>query len=797
MGDLVITEQAVDDFDNAVGSPFQYIRIAAPTDFEFKANAGNISFTGAADITATPIADAPIITVFAAFLEVRFKVNDESEINSLTIENLQVRAVNAQNSGIMNNITSPSGTNAIPLGLSFGNLASIESPTINTQPTTELICQGENGSLMVVASGSGLSYQWQRDAGSGFENIDILTDGAIYSNFNSAALQIINAPNTINGYSYQVVITGACLPLLISDVTNVGITPTPVSPSTTNQTQTICENEAIALPVASGSGGTYSWYADASLNTLLTTGATPSAADLGFDNTTAGTTIVYLTETTGPLSCESPATVVTLNVKALPNNTLAVTTSSTAVCDGGSLIFTIASSQSGVNYQLFDESNNPVSNTFGGNGGNLSFPTYALNFASLGSSEDITVRAANSSTSCQDNLTAVQTLTIAENPTTAIAGTDINQCANASFNLSANTPTTGSGLWTVVSGSATIASPTVANTAVNGVPAGTSATLRWTISNGTCAASFDELVLTNKVAPIFDPVPANISICTGELVNISFSTISGTDNITWSANNALAGNTLSGAANLNFIAGSNNSGSDVLTTVTVSASNSICTSPTVTTFTIRLHPTPDIISFFPPTDVCQDETTTDLNALGLNANPAGGTFTFSGAGVTGSNFDATAVGLGVHEIDVTYQTANSCTITERINLLNIIAPPTADAGTATDEVCVNTTYTVADAAVTNSAGILWTHDGSGALSDETTTAPIYTPALADAGSTVTLTLTVSGNGSCADATDTKVLTITTAPTADAGAATDEVCVNTTYTVADAAVTNSAGILWST
>ena len=65
--------------------------------------------------------------------------------------------------------------------------------------------------------------------------------------------------------------------------------------------------------------------------------------------------------------------------------------------------------------------------------------------------------------------------------------------------------------------------------------------------------------------------------------------------------------------------------------------------------------------------------------------------------------------------------------------------------------------------MTNSAGILWTHDGSGSLVDATTTTPTYTPAAGDAGSVVTLTLTVSGSGSCADAVDLKEIQINPNP----------------------------------
>ncbi|MBL7939927.1 MAG: gliding motility-associated C-terminal domain-containing protein [Flavobacteriales bacterium] len=73
----------------------------------------------------------------------------------------------------------------------------------------------------------------------------------------------------------------------------------------------------------------------------------------------------------------------------------------------------------------------------------------------------------------------------------ANAGPDQNLCTNpstvfGSTTLAANAATApGTGTWTVVSGSATIATPGSPTTAVSNIPVGTT-TLRWTINNGPC-----------------------------------------------------------------------------------------------------------------------------------------------------------------------------------------------------------------------------------------------------------------------------------------------------------------------
>ncbi|WP_173003154.1 Ig-like domain-containing protein [Chitinophaga sp. SYP-B3965] len=80
-------------------------------------------------------------------------------------------------------------------------------------------------------------------------------------------------------------------------------------------------------------------------------------------------------------------------------------------------------------------------------------------------------------------------------PSVANAGADKTQYNSGAFVMTANTPTVGVGTWTVVTGSATIANPNAPNSNITIAP-NTTATLRWTISNGNCTASTDDVTLT-------------------------------------------------------------------------------------------------------------------------------------------------------------------------------------------------------------------------------------------------------------------------------------------------------------
>jgi hypothetical protein len=80
------------------------------------------------------------------------------------------------------------------------------------------------------------------------------------------------------------------------------------------------------------------------------------------------------------------------------------------------------------------------------------------------------------------------------NPTPANAGTDITQCGSTTFALSANSPSVGTGAWSVVSGSASLSNASLYNTNAT-LTSGSSAVLRWTITNGACS-SYDDVEIT-------------------------------------------------------------------------------------------------------------------------------------------------------------------------------------------------------------------------------------------------------------------------------------------------------------
>ncbi|MDR7372886.1 gliding motility-associated C-terminal domain-containing protein [Flavobacterium aquidurense] len=94
-----------------------------------------------------------------------------------------------------------------------------------------------------------------------------------------------------------------------------------------------------------------------------------------------------------------------------------------------------------------------------------------------------------------------------QNPTTANAGADQTgaaTCGLTTVTLAGNTPTVGTGKWTIISGvGGSFASDTNRTTTFSGI-AGMTYTLRWTISNGSCVVSDDVIIKFNQ-----NPTTAN------------------------------------------------------------------------------------------------------------------------------------------------------------------------------------------------------------------------------------------------------------------------------------------------
>ncbi len=173
------------------------------------------------------------------------------------------------------------------------------------------------------------------------------------------------------------------------------------------------------------------------------------------------------------------------------------------------------------------------------------------------------------------------------------------------------------------------------------------------------------------------------------------------------------------------------------------------------------------ITFNAPSEICNDSGLLNLLTM-VTVNPMGGTLTFNGPGVIGTDLNPAGL-VGPIDIQVTYS-LNSCVRVETLTL-NFNDAATVDAGPdqlvcATDPVMLN--GTIGGGATSG----LWTTTGTGTFNDDTNPSAIYTPSNDDiTGGSVILTLITNdpdATGPCSVQSSSLTITFNPAAVVDAG-----------------------------
>ena len=121
----------------------------------------------------------------------------------------------------------------------------VKSPTITTQPSSTVVCQGSTASIKVTmnsGSSTPLTYQWQENTGSGFTNI---TSGSPYTIAVGTYTSTLDIDGTkpLGTYTYQCIISNSCGTVTTGIVT-VSVTSIPAND--------LCSN-ASAIVIDAGS----------------------------------------------------------------------------------------------------------------------------------------------------------------------------------------------------------------------------------------------------------------------------------------------------------------------------------------------------------------------------------------------------------------------------------------------------------------------------------------------------------------------------------------------------------------
>jgi hypothetical protein len=403
----------------------------------------------------------------------------------------------------------------------------VNSPAaITTQPTTQVVCAGNNATFTVAATGAGLGYQWQLNTGSGFANVAGAT---------AASLSVTGVTLGQSGHQYQVIVTGSCGSPVTSSVATLtvgnsaAITGQPVS-------QIVCvgANPVNFSVTATGSSLTYQWQVNTGTGFTDIAGATATTYNAG-PATAAMNGYQYRVNV---FSC-TPTPIVSNTVTLTVNILAAIATDpvDAVLCAGGNASFSVTAVGTAATYQ-WQVSTTGCGGTFTNIAGatTSSLVVNAVTASQNGYGYRVVV-----TNSCNSVTSACATLTV--NTPIVVAA----QPVNASVCL----PTTTAGFSVSVTGTAPVYQwqlSTDGGTTWTNITGATSATLSLTgltaamngyqyraVISGTCTAAFNSGV---AILAVNSPVaitsqPASVSICDGGNTTFSVAATGSTITYQW------------------------------------------------------------------------------------------------------------------------------------------------------------------------------------------------------------------------------------------------------------------------
>ncbi|MBQ21397.1 MAG: hypothetical protein CMD31_11630 [Flavobacteriales bacterium] len=380
------------------------------------------------------------------------------------------------------------------------------------------------------------------------------------------------------------------------------------------------------------------------------------------------------------------------------------------------------------------------------------------------------------------------------------AGADIIVCANDSAQL--NGSVTGgatTGIWSS-NGSGTF------------VPNNTTLNAQYVPSNGDILAGNVTLTLastsicfpeTDQVNITFTPAPTvnagvDQTVCgNNPVVSLNGSVTIATGGV-WSGG---AGTFAPNAAALNATytptAGEISNGS--LTLYLTTTGNGTCY-PEVDSMVVTFGPAPTA-NAGANQSVCENNPAVSLSGtvtLATGGVWSGGAGTFSPNNTSlNTTYTPTAGEITSGNVTLTLTTTGNgnCNAVSDNILITFTPAPTANAG-ANQTVCANNSNVSLNGSVTGATGGSWSGGLGTFTPNNTSLNATYSPTAAEiAAGTVTLTLTTTGNGNCSAVTDNMTITITPAPTVNAGAD-QTVCGNNALVTLNGSVTIASGGIWS-
>ena len=491
-----------------------------------------------------------------------------------------------------------------------------KNTVINTQPTAQEVCDGDDFTFSVEADGSNLTYQWYKDG----EAISGATNTSYTANASAA-----------KEGNYKVIVSGDC-----DDVTSDEVALT-VNDKTAITTQPaddeVCEGDDATFSVdADGTNLTYKWYKDGTeisgeTNATLTL-SNVSASDDGTE---------YKVIVSGDCGDDDTSDVAILTVNVKP--TVTDDPDAVEVCEGESATFSVTATGTATLTYQWQKDGSDISGA--------TSSSYTIDETTTDDDADYKCIVTNG---CGSTESAVAHLTVNAKPTVD-AGADQSGSEGTQFDLDA-TVSGGSGSYTyewtptdsIASGADAEDATTVALHTTNNF------ILSVKDSKGCTNADTTKCTITGTPLSV-DPQANKTTICAGESVNLTSNAGGGSGNYAYQWTDDQGGSTKTDE-NITV-------NPDVTTTYTIKVTDTNNGDNVSADITITVNPLPNVSANADPgTSICDG---TELTLTGSGAS----TYTWDNNVTDGVAFTPN---VGTVTYNVTGTDDNGCENTASIDV---------------------------------------------------------------------------------------------------------------------------------
>lgn len=382
------------------------------------------------------------------------------------------------------------------------------APSFTTQPSDVTICDGTATNFTSLASGSGLSYQWQvsTDGGANYNNVTGATN-PIYS---------VNSTNALNGNKYRVIVSSSsCATPTTSNEALLTVNALPAI-STQPLSNTLCAGSNTTFTSgATGTNITYQWQ--------LSTNGGVSFNDINGE-TNPTLTLLNITASQNGYQyhllvngvCTPAATSIPATLNVVSPVSVTAQPANVTVCDGSTASLAVAGSGTGVIYQwqVSTDGGASYNNVTGATSANYTFTATAANAGNL-------YHALLSNSTCPAQATSTAAgLIINPLPTVSATSDATNVCTGSPVTLTGAGASTYSWNPGGLTGQNVTVNPTV-NPNTPELPNTVVYTVFGT-DNNNCTSSFDISVIANPLPVVtLIATPANVSLIPGRTVTLT------------------------------------------------------------------------------------------------------------------------------------------------------------------------------------------------------------------------------------------------------------------------------------